>query len=247
MKIKDIYNFLDSIAPFDSAEEWDNVGLLVGQGDTEVKCAVVALDCTPDAIRTAKELSAQLIITHHPVIFDPLTAVTADTLPWLLAKDNISVISAHTNLDKAESGVNAELAKSLELNAKPSATEPSLLVAGLSKPELFEDFVDFVKDRLNIKCARTYKASETVSKIALCCGSGGDLLQAAVEDGCDTLITGDIKHNVFIEAAHKGINLIDAGHYATEDIIIEPLALLLQNKFPQVEFVTVHSDPFRFI
>lgn len=244
MKVKDIYSFIDSFAPFASAEEWDNVGLLSGNFEAEVERAVVALDCTDDALQTAISLGAQLIITHHPVIFSPVKQLLSDKILWKLAENNISVISAHTNLDKAENGVNARLGQVLNLEAKPTENDPYLLVA--ETDFCLEDFLSKIKSTLACDSFRVYKANDFIRKIGFCCGSGGDSLENAKAEGCDTFLSGDIKHNVFVKAAELGITLIDAGHFATEDIIVEPLADTLRAKFPDADFITCHTKPFCF-
>lgn len=237
---------MDSIAPFASAEEWDNVGVLVGDMEQNVDYAIVALDCTPDAIKAAKEQSAQLIITHHPAFFKP---EDGEIPPFAehLSRKGLALISAHTNLDKAESGVNRCLCEKLGLDAHPSNLDPLFMEAELKNDVPLDDFALLAKEKLCADSVRIYSASSFVKKLAVCCGSGGDFLQYAAQSGCDTLLTGDIKHHVFIEAAHLGINIIDAGHYATEDIIIEPLAESLRQKFPDIKFIAVHSKPFRAI
>lgn len=243
MKIKDIYSFIDTLAPFSSAEEWDNVGLLIGDMDGDIERAVVALDCTPDALQTAIELNAGLIITHHPVIFSPVNRLDSNSIPWKLARHNISVISAHTNLDKAEKGVNTRLGEVLGLKATPSANDPFLQIAETDGCVL-EDFLGRVKATLGCEALRVYKAHDLIGKIGFCCGSGGDSLENAFEAGCDTFLCGDIKHNVFVKAAELGITLIDAGHFATENIIIEPMTEMLKARFPEVDFITCHTKPF---
>lgn len=244
MTVKDIYTYIDSIAPFSSAEGWDNVGLLIGNSDTEVTTAVIALDCTLSALNAAKANGAQLIITHHPVVFDPLKNLCADSLAYKLAEAGISVISAHTNLDIAERGVNRRLCDVLELNAKPENTESALMIGEYAKEYGTENFIAFIKEKLNCPVVRACVCGNTVKKVAVCCGSGGDLLAIAKNAGADTFVTGDVKHNVFVEAKHMGINLIDAGHFHTEDIIIDSLCESLTAEFSTVRFIQNHSEPF---
>ncbi len=244
MKVKEIYDFINSIAPFDTAGDWDNVGLLVGEASQDVTCAVVALDCTAEAVELAKKAGAQLIITHHPVIFNAMKSVTADTVAWQLAKVGISVISAHTNLDKAKDGVNCQLCRAIGLDASPAELNPLFVIGELDNAVDAKDYIAFVKKALGCEVIRAYIANNSIKKVAVCCGNGGDFLDAARLSGCDTLLTGDVKHNVFIDAAHKGMNLIDAGHFATEDVVVEPLAEMLRERFPEVDFITDHTAPF---
>ena len=244
MKIRDIFEFLDSVAPFSSAQEWDNSGLLIGDMDAEVSNAIVSLDCTQETIIAAKANSAELIITHHPVIFEPLKEIESGSVVWELAKNGISVISAHTNLDIAPNGVNAQLCQKLGFESSPAQDEPFLRIIDLDQPQSLSSLAGQIKASLGTEVLRAFEGYGEAKKIAVCCGSGGDLLGAAKSLGCDTLITGDVKHSAFIEAANIGMNILDAGHFATEDIVVDPLAEMLAERFPEIGFAAVHSKPF---
>ena len=124
-KVKNIYEFLDGWAPFSTAMSFDNAGLLAGNAEEEVQTVLLALDITPDVVREAVSCGAQLIVSHHPVIFDPLKRLTPDSAPWLLARHAIAAICAHTNLDLAPGGVNTCLAARLGLaNVRPLSMDP---------------------------------------------------------------------------------------------------------------------------
>ena len=244
MTVKDIYDFLDKIAPFDTAADWDNVGLLIGKSDTQVTTTIVCLDCNQEILNIAKDLNAQLIITHHPVIFDPLKVLDAQSLPWKLAESGISVISAHTNLDKALQGVNHTLCQKLNLDAAPCDYDPFLYIGSYSHEFQPKDWVDMVKNALSAPVIRAKFSSNLVQKVAVCCGSGGDFLGLAHKLGADTLITGDVKHNIFVEAAELNMNIVDAGHFHTENIIVPSLCEMLSNRFSDINFIPADAQPF---
>ncbi len=242
MKVLDIYKFLDTHFPFCTACEWDNSGLLIGDGNATVTKVIIALDCTDSVLDMAQKNGAELIITHHPVIFPNTNCVLSDSIVHRLIKNGISVISAHTNLDKAEGGVNDCLAKALSLENIQTvlADEGLTLRLGKLKTALSpDDFAKYVGDRLGVT-PRYCVGDRPVKAVAVCGGSCGDLLEDAVSCGADAYVTADIKHHIFLEAAHRGITLVDGGHFNTEDTVIEPLRKLLASHFPQIPFLTNH-------
>lgn len=237
--VNDILHYLDSWCPVDSKESWDNVGLLVGQGSREVEKILVTLDITTPVIEEAVKMGAQLIVSHHPVIFQPISSVTdADVYGsrvMKLVQNNIAAISMHTNLDFAPGGVEDILAKTLSMR------EVTPLDGGIEGRTGYVDempLVEYLQElacRLKADGLRYYDAGKPVHKICTCCGAGSDCLELAVKCGCDTFITGDLKYFNFIEAAHYGINLIDAGHYPTENVIVHEIVRRLSDNFSQVE------------
>lgn len=241
MKILDILNYLSCIAPLETALDFDNVGLLVGDKSAEVNCCVIALDCTQKTIDTAIQNGAQLIITHHPVIFNPLKKVIKGDIVYRLIENGISVISMHTNLDIAEKGVNQELLNVLELenptfvNCEDGFVFP---IAELKSTFCADEFAKYVKEKLNAPIK--YVGENNVKRVAVCSGSGADFLFDAKANGADALVTSECKHHLFIAAAEMGITLVDAGHFNTEDIIVEPLCKMLKAEFPTVNFITEH-------
>ncbi len=245
--VNDIYRFLDELAPFGSAEEWDNSGLLVGTEQSEVKTAVVSLDCGEAALSLAESEGAELLITHHPVIFEPLVTLDDKSYVWRLAKKDISVISAHTNLDIAKRGVNVCLCEKLGLNARPVDGNPFLFCGILSETVNVDTLALKVRDALGCDRVRFSASGRNISRVAVSCGSGGDFLRDALRHGCDALITGDVKHNVFIDAERLGIAVIDAGHFYTEDVVVEPLCALLSERFPSVRFIVSHAYPVKTV
>ncbi len=240
MTVKDIYNFLNGIAPVNTACDFDNVGILVGDPSAEVSGAVVALDCTASAIKTAIKNNCELIITHHPVIFDPLKTVLAGSTVFELIKSGISVISMHTNLDVAVSGVNDCLCCALEFNnfeKRPASDGYLLNFAELDTPLSADELAQYIKEKLGGSVKFT-DSGKNIKKVALCSGSGGGYIFDTAVSGCDALITADVKHNIFIDSERLGISVFDAGHFNTEDAVTEPLKDLLSQKFKDVRFLT---------
>ena len=251
----DIYDFIDGMAPFHTAMGFDNPGLLVGARNTPVQAALFSLDSTPAVVREAKELQADLIISHHPVIFHPLKRIDADTAPYLLVKFGIAAICAHTNLDMAAEGVNTCLAKRLRLKNIRMLKEyentglPEALAGETEQEYSPRAFAEFVKEVLGCDGLRYTDGERSITKVGLCSGGGADLVYDAAQYGCQAFVTGESKHNILLDAENMRITLVDAGHFYTEDVVIGPLLEKLQSQFPKVRFTKskqMHS-PAHFI
>lgn len=245
MKIENIYRFLDKLAPFETALSFDNCGLLIGDMQGEVTSCVLALDMTKAVLEYAKEVGAKLIITHHPVIFDPLKKVWSDNIVFDIIGAKISIISAHTNLDLSEWGVNSALADRLLLtDIAPFENEDNIGKVGKLPHKMNAcELADFIKERLNSPCVSyvDLKNDRLLETIACIGGEGSDYLYAAQK--YDAFITGEVKHHVFSYAQNAGIQLFTAGHYETEAVVLEPLKAILQAEFETVSFaVYAKSD-----
>lgn len=241
-QIRDIFSALCCIAPLELQMEFDNAGFQIGRSDRTVDRVLLALDVTDEVAMEAKELGAGLIITHHPLIFSPLRAVNdADPVQarvlWL-AENQIALICMHTNLDIAEGGVNDVLIRLL--GAEPErALDPDGCgrIGVLPEPLSLEAFLERCADRLKTKGLRYCSAGKPVFRLAVMGGGGAGSLEYAVQNGCDTYVTADIKYHQFQRAADLGLNLIDADHFYTENPIIPVLGQKLSAQFPDVEFV----------
>ena len=248
--IKDIVEFCEEFAPSDSAASFDNVGLLVGGENTNVTKALLALDITKEVVKEAKALGAELIISHHPVIFNPLKSMDSKSVPYLLAQNSLSALCLHTNLDVAiNTGVNLCLANALELE-NITFYEGEFVVSGTLKKEMSaEDFAKFAKDKLKAQAVTCTVKDKTVRTIFMCSGAGGSEFMKAVELGADAFITGEAHHHNYLESIHENVPLIAAGHFETEDIVINPLKEKLAEKFTEVEFIksATLTSPLYFV
>lgn len=246
IKVKDIFEFMNTWAPVDTSESWDNVGLLVGHFNAEVTKILVALDITKGVMEEAANIGAELIVAHHPVIFSPIKSLTetcADSARALyLAENRISAVCMHTNLDFADEGVDATLPKALGFIDSVPLSEEGGFISKPSEAVELSELLPKIKAALNASGLRYYDAGKPVRKIATVCGSGGSYLPYCISQGCDTLITGDIKHDVFVEAEIFGINLIDAGHFCTENLIVPAIVQRLKNAFPELAVSAADSS-----
>ncbi len=235
--IKDIMNFCNTFAPFNTQEEWDNSGLNIGNPDTKIKKVLLSLDITFDTLNEAKEKGVDLIISHHPVIFDAQKSIGFDTVCAKLLQNNISALCLHTNLDKAENiGVNEVLAKTLELQNTELYPDEFLCIGELERKMNCDDFAEYIKNKLNSKSVR-YTDCKSIKKVAVSSGGGGDAVFLYDKYKFDALVTGELKHHQFIFAKERSFCAVDAGHFATENIVIKPLCDILSEKFSDVEFL----------
>ncbi len=260
--VKQIYDKLNELAPVSLKMDFDNVGLLVGDGRASVGTCLAALDITGEVIQEAIDRKAQLIVSHHPIIFGSINSVTTDDLAGrkiiALIKNDISAICMHTNLDIAEGGVNDALITALSASSEgylePCGTDADGKPVGCGrigefKTEMdFESFLGLCKSALGANGLRYHYAGRPVKRLAVMGGSGGGSLMDAVKAGCDTYVTSDIKYNCFLDAKELGVNLIDADHFCTENVVIPVLAEKLRASFPDVSFVisTIHRQTAQF-
>ena len=243
IKTIDVLTFLNEIAPMKYALGFDNVGLLVGNAESEVSGILVALDITDKVIEEAKDKGANVIVSHHPVIFNPMkSVVSGDTTAnhvIKLIENKMSAICMHTNLDSAIGGVNDTLADKIGIS-KEGYLEPVEDVGigryGCLASEMsFNAFLKYTAKTLGIDGLRYLKNSDTVKRVAVGGGSCGGMLRAAMDAGCDTFVTADVKHNIWRDAEEFGINLIDAGHFSTENVIVDVLCNKLKEQFADIE------------
>lgn len=259
--VADILQFMESVAPTYMKMDWDNVGLLCGDRNQPVRKILVALDPFEDVCQEAAEIGADLIVTHHPLIFQPAPNVTTDTsigrCILFLAEHHISAVNAHTNLDCAPGGVNDCLAQALGLaNVRvinPSGVDAQgrewgLLRCGEVTEQPLEAFLSLVKTALGCPGIRYTCGAKAVHRVAVGGGACGSELMDAYDAGCDTFVTSDVKYNQFWDAHDLGMNLIDAGHFHTENPVCAALAAKLQAAFPDVsvEISQKHTDCMNF-
>ena len=255
--VKQLYDLLDRKAPFRTQMDFDNAGFLVGRGDRTVTRVLVALDITPEVIAEAAEKDCQLILAHHPVIWGKLGQVTDESATGrkvlALIEKGIAAICAHTNLDAAEGGVNTALAQRLGLeNPVPLETDgvdEAGRPYGIGRvgslpggPLSLADFARKAKENLGLPGIRAMDAGVPVHRVAVGGGACGSMLPQVKAMGCDTFLTSDLKHDLYLEARDLGINLLDAGHYSTEAVVCPVLAQWVREAFPDLEVLEAEGQ-----
>lgn len=250
-RICDIYDIINAAAPFESQLSFDNSGLLVGDGSTLVNRALLCLDITPAVVEEAAGMNANLIISHHPVIFEPLKTLSRQDTAYLLAKNGIAALCCHTNLDISPvCGVNVALASRLGLKnirAEDVFGEDCVLYSGeLEQAASPEEFARLVKERLAAGAVQYIDGEKPVKKVFLCSGAGGEYAGFAACRGGDAYLTGEMKHHEALEAARTGLTCVIAGHYETEKVFAEFLAAYLKKRIPDTAFLLskVEKPPF---
>ena len=257
MKVKDVTKILNEWAPEDSASEWDNVGLLIGSDEEELTGILVALDATGSVVEESISTNSNLIISHHPIIFEPLRTLRKEEHPasviYQLIKNDISLYTMHTNLDAASGGVNDELANKLGLvDIEPFDSDAAGQYGRIGKldSELsLSQFLEKIKSALNVE-ALTYRGNldSAVNIVAISSGSGGVFLETAIEKNADVFVSADFKHSHWLQGGDR-ISLINAGHFESERVIIEPIKEYLENKidFGEIPVRISKSESIPFV
>lgn len=247
--VKDVYDFLESIAPFEAQCEWDNSGLLVGEPLKEVEKIGVVLDITADAVKFASENGIDLIVSHHPVIFRPAKNFLDGNPAFMLVKNGISAICAHTSLDIAKGGVNDALAAALGFESVSDFAEcgetAMIRVAEIEETD-GESLAKHAANKLSAG-VRLANSGRRIRKVALCGGAGGDFIRDVASAGCDAYITGDISHHEFLDALEIGLTLIAAGHFETENPVVAVLAEKLKDNFGCEVEIIPQKSPVKYI
>ena len=253
--VADILKYIETLAPRAMKMDWDNVGLLCGSKSVQVTKVLVPLDPVEDVCREAERSRAGLIVTHHPLIFQAPKAITDETsigrCIMQLCRNGISAINAHTNLDCAPGGVNDVLAQKLGLqnveiiNPKDGV---GLLRCGEITEQPLDAFLAAVKKNLGCEGLRYVDGGKSVHTVAVGGGSCAGGMLEALDAGCDTFVTADIKYNQFWDAHDLGLNLIDAGHFYTENPVVAVLAEKIAAAFPeiQVKISEIHRDCMKY-
>ena len=250
-RVKDISDFINSFAPYNTQCSWDNSGLLIGSAEKQVKKIGLALDLTPETLEKACESDVDLIVTHHPVIFRAQKSFLEKNIAYEAAIKGMSVISAHTCFDCAKGGVNDELCKVLGISNVVSVESEELSVPMVrmgsikSIPSL--DFAKIVSERLGTVC-RVADCGNMVSNVAVCGGAGMDFYLDAVNAGADAYVTGDVSHHEMLLAKEIGVTVIAAGHFETENPSMKVLGRMIKNQFDDISVVILpQSNPVTFI
>lgn len=246
MTIQDIYQMLDNFAPFSLQESYDNSGLLVGDPEQEVRTILLTLDITIPVVEEAAAKHADLILAHHPVIWNPLRSISPAHPVWHLVRNGIGAICSHTCFDIAQGGLNdafgSRIRKAIPMQEQndPLAVLSGNRVLGKTADLLQATDADTLalqlRDALGCNSLRYYRGAraDAIRRIAWCTGSGGDLIEDAIRAGADALITGDCKHSIWADAQNRSFTLFDCGHFETEIIIVDEFRKLLAANAPEI-------------
>ncbi len=265
MQIRDVLTFLQTFAPPQLAEGWDNTGLLVGGEQDQVSTVLTCLTLTPEVAQEAVARGVQLIVTHHPVLFRPVQRIAGDTAEGVmllaLIRAGVGVYSPHTSYDSAREGINQQWAEALQLDAicplrpidRGEGDEASGLGAGrwgnLQKRVPLETFVEVVKQTLGVTNTQYVgEPSRSVQRVAIACGAAAEMMSDAARHRCEVLLTGEARFHACLEAQALDIALVFPGHYATERPAMERLAAILKRQFPSLDVAAsrAETDPIRW-
>lgn len=245
--VRQVAEVLEQLAPLSLAADWDNVGLLIGDADGPADRVMTCLTVTPETVAEAVERGAQLIVSHHPLPFQPVRSITSDTVVGRLLLDlirhSIAVYSAHTAFDSASAGINQHTAIGLGLHEIrpliPSATDPDVGVGrcGLvAEPLTLSELAARCRDFLGAEGVRIVGSGDRpVTRVAIACGSGGSLVDAAAAAECDAFVTGELTFHMCLEAEARGVKSVLTGHFASERFAMLALADYLSDQLSEVE------------
>jgi len=233
--VKNIYDYIHSVAPFDTAEQWDNSGFLAGDFRKQVSKAVVTLDITKEVASYAASIGADLIISHHPLIFGGVHSVKKGTALYTVIRNDIAVISAHTNYDIAPNGINGNLCKILKLNDIRQLEGSFLSVGSLDYEMSIDDFAEYVSDALDVSGIRYTDTEKPIKTVAVGGGACEEYAELALSHA-DCFVTGDMKYHQMLDMAEQDMAVISAGHFETEAAAFKTLMQELVQLFADVEF-----------
>lgn len=237
--VEEIFRYLQTLAPLDLQMDFDNSGMLIGDAGSEVFRVLLALDVTDEVVKEAVERGAQLIVSHHPLIFHPIRNLSCGPETeklYALIRSGIAVLSFHTNLDIADGGVNDVLIRLLGAEPLDALDEDGCgRIGEYAESRLFPAFLKMCRDKLHANGLRYISAGKDVRRLAVMGGSGGSAIRDAWQKGCDTYVTADLKYHDFLLAQELGLNLVDGDHFCTENPVLFMLREKLQAAFPQTE------------
>jgi len=252
VKVKEVIDTLERFAPLPLQESYDNAGLQVGLTEAEVSGVLLCLDVTEEVMREAVELGCNLVVSHHPVLFRGLKQITDSTqvqrVVRMAIQNDISVYSAHTNLDKAEDGVNYCMAERLGLVDVTPIGDCGVM-GYLSAPMDSRFFLDLVKDVFQCRCLmHNEPLSRPIQSVALCGGAGGFLLDEALKQEADAFLTGEMHYHMYMGHEQK-IQICTLGHYESEQYTIELLERLLADDFPHMPLYKTeqNTNPIHYL
>ena len=256
-KVKDVTKVIEEFAPLSIQEKWDNSGLCIGSPDSPVTSVLLGLDCTPELVDEAVECGADMIVTHHPLIFSGLKKISPDDMigkaVFKAIKAGISIYAAHTNADKVIAGVSGAMAaklglKDVEILSDEGEGTGLGVVGNLPEPLTVEQAVELVKNSFSLSALRASRPLEgKIERVAMCGGSGGSLIAAAKAAGAQLYLSGDISYHNFFTS--DDFMLMDIGHYESEIEIVDILFSLIKKNFPTFAVritQNMHSNPIYY-
>jgi dinuclear metal center YbgI/SA1388 family protein len=261
MKVANLVEVMEAIAPTRFAAAWDNVGLIVGDSAGPLSRVLLAVDCTLQVVDEARRERCEAVVAYHPPLFEPTKRFCADSVAYDLARSGIAVYSPHTALDVAKGGTNDALADALGItDRKPLRVIDSPGPAdsdawgfgrvGALPPTRALTLIDRVKRALGVERALVAGLVEReVACAAVCAGSGGDLVPDAISAGAQLFLTGELKHHDALRAAGAGLTVVCTLHSVSERIALDGLKRRLEDRLPGVDVVRSRADrePFLFV
>jgi dinuclear metal center YbgI/SA1388 family protein len=257
--VKDVYEAMDIIAPFKNLDKGDNSTLVVGDYGDKVTKVLITLDITVDAVEEAKAKGAELIVSHHPVIYYPLYKLSDKSPACLALKYGVACICSHSPLDMADGGINDILYDMFKEPFGLSEEKEVLevihsdgrgygMVCDMGREFTPAELAKTAKEILGCTAVR-YTNGRNIKRLAFCSGGGGKNIEPAVKMGADALITGDVKHDQLITAKNAGVTIVDCGHYHTETVAVPYLKKRLEKILPDIDFIIAESntDPACYI
>jgi dinuclear metal center YbgI/SA1388 family protein len=239
--VGNIYDVLNKNAPFKNQDKTDNSGLLIGDFNAEIRKILVCLDVTNDVAAEAISEKADLIISHHPLMYRPISKIMGNDPIHALVRGNISLIAAHTNLDVAFGGLPAMMLERLSFPPSETIIMPFNpdgtgygRIAELGAAVFAKELAERCKKAFSCTVVRFVDSGKPLKKIGVSSGGGGEIAEAAFYAGCDALVCGEVRHDKMVFAANMGLTVIEAGHFHTEDIFCEPIRDRLRAEFPEI-------------
>lgn len=234
--VKNIYDYINSVAPFDTMEQWDNSGFLVGDFRKKVEKAVVTLDVTKAVAEYAESIGVDLIVSHHPIIFGGVKSVKKGSALYTAVNSDIAVVSAHTNFDMAKNGININLCKSLGLGDVQQIENSFVACGSLDCEMSIDDFAQYVADTLDVSGIRYTDTESPIKTVAVGGGACEEFAELALSYA-DCFLTGDMKYHQMLDFAEQGKAVISAGHFETESLPFKMFMEDLKKVFTDVEFI----------
>lgn len=258
MRAKEVIKALEDFAPLDLQESYDNAGLTVGSPEKEVNKALLTVDVTEEIIEEAVSVGADMIISHHPLIFRGIKNITCvDYIGRSLIKaikNDMVIYACHTNIDSVMGGVSYRMGEKAGLQNMRFLTQGNTersglgVIGTLDEPMELKEFLSILKSRFNVPCVRFSGPEGKVLKIAMCGGAGAEFINDAIREGADLYVSADFKYHDFF-MAEKRISLADMGHFESEQFTLEIFYEVISKKLPNfaIQITGINSNPIKYL